>query len=318
MRIKFSIYIKPTNTFSYLNTESNHTSFIFRNIPKSLLIRVRRFYSDDVDYWYFASKLILQLMHRGYDFNKLMPLAFTISNIDRNSLLEYKTKTRTINKTENSMFFGTEFNGNFTELNNEISSSFQSIAAKSKFFQNYKLMLYKSMGLNINSIFVHNSNAIRSFYKNTKRCYNDNCKTCFFVNSNNYICLKHNFYVPIQSQATSNSKNIVYIIRCLLCNEFYIGQSQKLVKIRIKQHLQAILNFKPYIKYTNEVGYHFNLKGHKYIRDFQFYVFKCDIEDVKERLSVETDLIHLFKDFNPPIMNKKIPTRFGIKSLAFL
>ena len=103
-----------------------------------------------------------------------------------------------------------------------------------------------------------------------------------------------------------------------MCNEFYIGESGKSARIRITQHIRAIINFKPYEKYTNEVGYHFNLKNHNYKRDFQFFIFKCNVYTKIDRLSIETDLIHLVNMFNPPIINKKIPSRLNIKALAFL
>jgi hypothetical protein len=41
-KLNFSLYVKPTNTFCYLHINSNHPKFIFNNIPKSLLIRIRR------------------------------------------------------------------------------------------------------------------------------------------------------------------------------------------------------------------------------------------------------------------------------------
>jgi len=41
-KLNFSLYVKKTNTFSYLNVNSNHPKHIFKNIPKSLFIRVRR------------------------------------------------------------------------------------------------------------------------------------------------------------------------------------------------------------------------------------------------------------------------------------
>ena len=49
-RLKFSLYIKPTNTFSYLFTDSNHPNYITNNIPKSLFIRIRRICSNFYDY----------------------------------------------------------------------------------------------------------------------------------------------------------------------------------------------------------------------------------------------------------------------------
>jgi len=36
-KLKFKLYIKPTNTFCYLPCHSNHPSFIFENIPKGIL-----------------------------------------------------------------------------------------------------------------------------------------------------------------------------------------------------------------------------------------------------------------------------------------
>ena len=39
-RIRTNLYTKPTNTYSYLLYNSNHPGHIFRNIPKSLFIRI--------------------------------------------------------------------------------------------------------------------------------------------------------------------------------------------------------------------------------------------------------------------------------------
>ena len=63
----FSLYTKPTCTFSYLLYSSNHPKFIFKNIPKSLFIRIRRICSSFSDYLFFGSKLITQLNSRSYD-----------------------------------------------------------------------------------------------------------------------------------------------------------------------------------------------------------------------------------------------------------
>ena len=65
--LKFSLYTKPTNTFSFLLYSSNHLSFIKSNIPKSLFIRLRRINSSYFDYLFFARRLISQLYLRGYD-----------------------------------------------------------------------------------------------------------------------------------------------------------------------------------------------------------------------------------------------------------
>ena len=70
--LNFSLYTKPTCTFSYLLNESNHPNFIFENIPLSLFIRIRRICSSFSEFLYFGSRLIGQLVNRGY--NKIAAL----------------------------------------------------------------------------------------------------------------------------------------------------------------------------------------------------------------------------------------------------
>ena len=52
--LKFKMYIKPTNTFCYVPTSSNHPSSIFLAIPKSVLLRPRRICSYFSDFLYYA------------------------------------------------------------------------------------------------------------------------------------------------------------------------------------------------------------------------------------------------------------------------
>ncbi len=84
--------MKPTNTFCYLHTDSNHPKFIFNNIPKNLFIRIRRICTKYTDYLYLVRKLTVQLLNRGYEFSCLLALVITIGKIDRDVFLPYKNK----------------------------------------------------------------------------------------------------------------------------------------------------------------------------------------------------------------------------------
>jgi hypothetical protein len=53
--LNFDLYIKPTNTFSYLLTYSNHGQFIFKNIIKSLIHRTKRTCTELNRYNYHSS-----------------------------------------------------------------------------------------------------------------------------------------------------------------------------------------------------------------------------------------------------------------------
>ena len=103
-KLIFSLYTKPTNTFAYLLYGSNHPDFIFRNIPKSLFIRLRRICSIYSDFLFYARRLINQLIARGYNKNVVIKTSILISNIDRLDLLEYKQKSDFFGK-NNCIFF---------------------------------------------------------------------------------------------------------------------------------------------------------------------------------------------------------------------
>jgi hypothetical protein len=100
-RIRTNLYTKPTNTYSYLLYISNHPGHIFRNIPKSLFIRIRRICSSYIDYVAQSKKLIIQLYRRGYDLVEVSNTARAIGNLDRTSLLPYKNKNNNNIKNKN-------------------------------------------------------------------------------------------------------------------------------------------------------------------------------------------------------------------------
>ena len=91
-RLLFSVYIKPTNTFSYLLVNSNHKPSIIVNNPLSLFIRIKRICSFFHDFLYFGRKLISQLKTRGYSKNLLYNSFNIVSKIDRSNLIPYKKK----------------------------------------------------------------------------------------------------------------------------------------------------------------------------------------------------------------------------------
>lgn len=96
--LEFSLYTKPTNTFQYLHNESNHPSYIYKNLPKSLFIRIRRICTNYNDYLYYSREIIINLMKRGYKLDYLENIFIKISRIDRESLIQYKVKNNTFEK----------------------------------------------------------------------------------------------------------------------------------------------------------------------------------------------------------------------------
>ena len=71
------------------------------------------------------------------------------------------------------------------------------------------------------------------------------------------------------------------------------------------------------IKFNNEVSTHFNEKRHDYLSDLKFCIFKKDIYNLSDRLSIETDLINIFLTLKLNLINSKLPDIKYINKLAF-
>ena len=98
---------------------------------------------------------------------------------------------------------------------------------------------------NLSSLLVHDF----KFPSVSKNCYNScrdlKCKTCIFSNQKEKIFLTENFILPIFSNSSCNSKDLIYFIFCSFCNTFYVGQTKNL-KERMYKHIYDIKKFIAY------------------------------------------------------------------------
>jgi hypothetical protein len=90
--LKFEAFFKKTNTFSYLLDSSNHPRFIFKNLPKSLFIRLRRNCSLFSDFIKFSEIITNQLVERGYSLVQINKVFNMVAFLDRNKLLQYRER----------------------------------------------------------------------------------------------------------------------------------------------------------------------------------------------------------------------------------
>jgi hypothetical protein len=148
-------------------------------------------------------------------------------------------------------------------------NSFNDSAYKLTWLNEYKLKFYFLISFNVFSLLVHNGSLKNNNTNNfTKKCNLPDCQVCCFVNQTSNIFLKNGFIKPIKHNCDCNSVGVIYIIRCSLCNVFYVGQTKRNAFQRIKEHLIDINKFIPFIRFTSEVGFHFNLKYHNYKNHF--------------------------------------------------
>ena len=139
----------------------------------------------------------------------------------------------------------------------------------------------------------------------TQRCNLNDCRVCHLILNISYLYL-NKFILPIANHCTCNSKQVVYIIKCIKCNCFYIGETEGIASKRISQHINSILKFdyKEALVFSKPVAEHFRLKNHVLNRDFRFCIFNKNLIN-KVRLSTESDLIFIFKQYANIINIKK-------------
>jgi hypothetical protein len=179
-----SLYIKPTNSLSYLKTSSNHPSHIFNNIPTSLFLRIRRICSSFTDYLHFARILYFQLIKRGYDSKFLNGIINSIAKTDRVSLIPYKNKHNFIDQKIVKVFFNFETHFEFTK--NIFRKELCFMKYNFSFLFNCKFLFINRMRLNLSALFVHNLKAQKSKKYFFKKCNVDKCFLCKFSLDNFY------------------------------------------------------------------------------------------------------------------------------------
>jgi hypothetical protein len=308
-KFQFSLYTKPTNTFNYLLCNSNHPNFIFKNIPKSLFIRIRRICTNFHDYLNFSRKILFQLLSRGYNFDHLRKICHSISNLDRKSLLPYKNKTT--KDFSNSIFLNLYFDKNILNSHKILNNSFSFLKNSNSSLENYKLAILSKMQPNIGSMFINKIPSLIFNFKsnNYVKCSNEKCNVCMFSDYKKKFLILNNFHLPISNRSTCSSKNIIYILICKKCNFFYIGESSRTVKERLNEHINNIKKFVPYEKRVNSVSIHFNLLNHS-LTDFSFVVYDVNLEDTL-RFNLEAQLIKLFLKLEMNLINDFFPSIYN-------
>jgi len=327
-KFKYNLHIKPTNTFGYLLPSSNHPAHIFNNIALSLSKRIRRICSSYNDYLFHSNNLLIQLVKRGYNKSIIKSIINEVGNINRESLIPYNELK---NKNNSNFKVFMKFNLSYDFCKNSLCKIFNNIAKDCKFLENKKIMYINTINNNLGSICIDNFklNISKKFKYN--KCINIDCKVCKFSLNKYFIHIRNiynekAFFLPIRSNSNCESIGIIYIIICIKCNVFYIGESERSVNKRMSEHINSIVTFgknlaKSIINFDkkSEIAIHFNRTGHNYLEHFKYLIFENNVNNKIIRRSIETDLINIFNNCNIKIINniKKQPSLHNIVYYTF-
>jgi hypothetical protein len=318
-KLKFNLYVKPTFTFSYVLPESNHPSFVFKNIPKGVFIRIRRICSDLSDFLFHSYTFALEFFKKNYNRDHILKCLRMVSDLNREQILPYKQKVSSFDYFEN-LFFKLPFSFNYLNVEKFFHNYNKNSDYFSSFLNYYNVKLIYSMDNNLSKIFTHNFKVNNPTSFKYSKCQKTSCKHCYFANTSPYIKL-NNFYLPIMCNSNCKNLNIIYIIYCKTCPHLYIGQTNNLRNRFNKHKRNILLNILSIDSDLNDginVVKHFNQIGHTLNNNFGFYVFKNNIQELNDRLNIENQLQHLCLTLNIPLLNDRIADEYLYKNQIYL
>lgn len=112
----------------------------------------------------------------------------------------------------------------------------------------------KLRSIKLNTLKYLNPQNSTNFSGKSQPCQSAHCKTCPLFLNTNHLYYNDNIY-PVTGFLNCNSLNVIYTIRCTLCNLIYVGQTTDFRR-RFWSHRHHIT------KNSNHLGHHFNLEHH--------------------------------------------------------
>ena len=120
------------------------------------------------------------------------------------------------------------------------------------------------------------------------------------------------------SNSNCKSINLIYIIYCNKCLYYYIGQTNNF-RNRFNAHKRNILLSifdENSLNDVFELYKHFSLPYHSLKDNFNFYIFKDNVNLLNDRLNYESQLLNLFLKLKVPLLNSrsKITNKYHYKN----
>ena len=107
-----------------------------------------------------------------------------------------------------------EFDKNILNFKELTKKAFENFKIDNPKFKDYKVLIVNTVQKNLKSILAHGFPYPNAIKRNYIHCENKQCNTCFYSNHRNMIYLKENFILPILTNGSCDSKDVVFIIFC--------------------------------------------------------------------------------------------------------
>ena len=232
------LHVKPTDTHQCLLATSCHPNHTKRSIPYGQALRILRICSNKESAKLRCTKLVDCLVKRGYNKRK------TNKQIERAFNNFANPPTGRQSHTTLHVYFNVQFHPALPDIKGILQRYMpllhQSVAMKTavpdlpliSFSQPHNL--YRSL---CRAKLRQTASVNDEPHRPSQSCGKSRCKLCLSLICSNYICCTaNNKTFKCHNENTScDSKLIIYVISCPICNLQYVGQSNNL-RARMNGH----------------------------------------------------------------------------------
>lgn len=292
--IRTKVYFKPTDTHQLLHKTSNHPKHTTNGILKSQLIRFKRLSSTFTQYNTACNLLWGSLRHRGYSASKFRKLK-------RDTYNNFKPITNPTNNIHSSHIFPiiTHYDNISQQLNRYIRSQLKD----NEVFENVTMVSAYKNHKSFKNILTSGkiSHPRTDFIKHTgtiNTCNHPKCACCKHLDTNlTYTNSSSTKRFHISRNFHCNSTNIIYLIKCKICNKLYVGLTERQLKDRLNNHRSNIQT-----KKDTPIARHFIMHGIDNLLIKPIFQLQTNTT-YKNKLKTEATFIKTLKTFQPHGLN---------------
>ena len=300
-RINTSVHYKTTDSHSYLDYRSSHTTSTKDSIPYSQFLRLRRLCSNDDDFDSKAVEMSDFFRARHYPEDVINEALRKAQSTSRIQALKPTGEKNNSDRPIVTLLYHPTVN----KVRKILLSNWPILQAHPKTANTFSappLIAYKR-DTNLKDLLVRTKLSNRN--KQTKcagthACGSPKCVTCPFICGDVRIHTD-SFKFQVRKHFTCRTTNMVYVISCTTCNKRYIGETGRTLDDRIREHLKDI----QYNRDNKTVARHFNQPGHSVqnLRVQGMWLMRTDC--AKQRKDTESYWIRKLNTFHPFGLNEK-------------
>ncbi|XP_041440147.1 uncharacterized protein LOC121400651 [Xenopus laevis] len=245
-----TVYTKPTDRNNILKPSSFHPPGLFKGLPRSQFMRVKRITSTAELYNLESTKMVDKFDARGYDRPTLLATQNEVGDIPRVTALTKKPLI-TASKIQRIPFV-TSYDTNSWFFRKVILRHWKVLSTDQKYghlFKSPPIFSYRR-GRNVGELIKRkpppskgSRNLLGSQSNGTFPCRN--CSHCNAITPGSSVTHPHlGTKHDIKGFFTCDTKDVVYCLKCP-CGLTYIGQTSRAIKLRLNEHKSNIRNYRP-------------------------------------------------------------------------